>query len=86
MQRCAAMCIAVMYYLQWVFGHCSPPVIVLDELAGQPGLKMARLAWLTLQIWQLLCLISQEQSHILHPLLTRHLQIAMASLLPRSND
>ena len=86
MQCCAAKCTAVMCSLQWVFAHCSPPVIVLDELAGQPGLKMAWCAWLTLQIWQLLYLVSQEQSHVLHPLLACHLRIAMACLLPTSAD
>ena len=86
MQCCAVKCTAVMCSLQWVFAHCSPPVIVLDELAGQPGLKMAWCAWLTLQIWQLLYLVSQEQSHVLHPLLACHLQIAMACLLPTSAD
>ncbi len=62
--------------------HCSPPVIVLDELARQPGLKVTWFAGLTLQIWQLLYLFSQEQSHVLHPLLACHLQIAVACLLP----
>jgi len=47
---------------------------------------VAWFAWLTLQIWQLHYLVSQEQSHILHPLLACHLQIAMARLLPTSAD
>ena len=47
---------------------------------------MAWFARLTLQVWQLRYLVSQEQSHVLHPLLACHLQIAMACLLPTSAD
>ena len=51
----------------------APPVVGLDEFAGQPGLKVAWLIWSILQWGQLLCLIGKKHGHVLHLLLAHHL-------------